>query len=186
MTAAVAQLAPLVGQVTIHNRTGGNASCVAENKTFCFNWAVDNFDRYVDPTKEHLVLVALSVLFGFLIAFGLAPRVRQQLGCQLRLIGAEYVADQIRPCPRRQRWAVGADGGFGEHPSGLGGRGHRVDQEGGLEVLAAGLSGAVRLHAGSDWPRPAVAGRVGEYRAHHRHGDRRHGRARFSDRRLGT
>jgi osmoprotectant transport system permease protein len=72
MTAAVAQLAPVVGQVTIHNRTGGNASCVAENKTFCFGWAIDNFDRYTTPLLQHLFLVVVSVALGFLIAFGMA------------------------------------------------------------------------------------------------------------------
>ena len=29
-------------------------SCVADNDTFCVGWALDNFDRYVDPTLEHL------------------------------------------------------------------------------------------------------------------------------------
>lgn len=51
---------------------GSEASCVAENNTVCWGWAVDNIDRYVTPTLEHLVLVALSVVFGFLVAFGMA------------------------------------------------------------------------------------------------------------------
>jgi osmoprotectant transport system permease protein len=60
-----------LAQVEIRDRSG-DADCVAQNGTFCFDWAVDNFDRYVDPTIEHLVLVGVSVIAGFLIAFGLA------------------------------------------------------------------------------------------------------------------
>ena len=46
--------------------------CVAENDTVCIGWAFDNFDRWVTPTLEHLLLVSVSVAAGFLIAFGLA------------------------------------------------------------------------------------------------------------------
>jgi osmoprotectant transport system permease protein len=63
---------PLLAQVQIHNRTGGNASCVAENKAFCPGWAIDNFDRYTTPLLQHLVLVGVSVALGFAIAFGMA------------------------------------------------------------------------------------------------------------------
>src|SRR5919106_71551 len=47
-------------------------SCVAENDTVCIGWALDNIDRYVTPTLEHLELVVLSVVFGFVLAFGMA------------------------------------------------------------------------------------------------------------------
>jgi osmoprotectant transport system permease protein len=47
-------------------------SCVAENEDICLGWAIDNIDRYVTPTLEHLLLVAVSVAAGFVIAFGLA------------------------------------------------------------------------------------------------------------------
>ena len=70
MTAVLAQLTPLLAQVQIHERTG--ESCPERNPAFCFGWASDNFDRYVDPTIEHLVLVGASVVAGFLIAFALA------------------------------------------------------------------------------------------------------------------
>jgi osmoprotectant transport system permease protein len=70
MTNGLADLAPLA-QVEIRDRSG-DTDCVAENGTFCFGWAADNFDRYVEPTLEHLVLVGVSVIAGFLIAFGLA------------------------------------------------------------------------------------------------------------------
>jgi osmoprotectant transport system permease protein len=68
----VAQVAPLLSQVEIRNRTGGDASCVADNKPFCLDWAVDNFDRYTTPLLEHLFLVVVSVALGFVISFGMA------------------------------------------------------------------------------------------------------------------
>jgi osmoprotectant transport system permease protein len=71
MSSALADPVPVLGQVEIRDRSG-DTDCVAENGTFCFDWAVDNADRYVSPTLEHLVLVGVSVLAGFLIAFGLA------------------------------------------------------------------------------------------------------------------
>lgn len=49
-----------------------STQCVAKNDSVCIGWAIDNFDRYVTPTLEHLLLVGLAVLFGFLIAFGMA------------------------------------------------------------------------------------------------------------------
>jgi osmoprotectant transport system permease protein len=70
MSSTLADLAPLA-QTEIRERSG-DTDCVAENGTFCFGWAADNFDRYVEPTLEHLVLVGVSVIAGFLIAFGLA------------------------------------------------------------------------------------------------------------------
>src|SRR5918994_3046689 len=47
-------------------------SCVAENDTVCIGWALDNIDRYVTPTLEPVELVVLSVVFGFVLAFGMA------------------------------------------------------------------------------------------------------------------
>jgi osmoprotectant transport system permease protein len=52
------------------DRSGGG--CIQENKLFCPGWVADNYDRYVDPTLQHLVLVLSSVAAGFLIAFLLA------------------------------------------------------------------------------------------------------------------
>ncbi len=71
MTSGTAELASLTAQVEIRDRSE-DAGCVADNGTFCLGWAVDNFDRYVEPTLEHLVLVSVSVVAGFLIAFCLA------------------------------------------------------------------------------------------------------------------
>jgi len=49
-----------------------NGSCIQDNKLFCPGWVADNYDRYVDPTLQHLVLVGSAVAAGFLIAFALA------------------------------------------------------------------------------------------------------------------
>jgi osmoprotectant transport system permease protein len=72
MTAALAQFAPLLGQVEIHNRTGSNAPCQAQNKAFCFGWAADNFDRYTTPLLNHVLLVLIAVAIGFAVAFTMA------------------------------------------------------------------------------------------------------------------
>ncbi len=72
MSLALAKLAPLLGAIEIHNRTGPNAPCQAQNKAFCFGWAADNLDRYTTPFLNQLLLVMLCVALGFVIAFGLA------------------------------------------------------------------------------------------------------------------
>jgi len=46
-------------------------SCQANNG-FCPDWIADNFDRYVDPFFEHVLLTVLSVAIGFGISFALA------------------------------------------------------------------------------------------------------------------
>jgi osmoprotectant transport system permease protein len=51
-----------------HEVTG----CVGGNGLFCFDWAADNFDRYVGPFFRHLEIVAISVAAGFVIALALA------------------------------------------------------------------------------------------------------------------
>jgi osmoprotectant transport system permease protein len=65
-------LVETLAQVEIREPGEGGSTCVADNGTFCFGWAVDNFDRYLDPLWEHVLLVIPSVVLGFLIAFGLA------------------------------------------------------------------------------------------------------------------
>lgn len=72
MTSGLADLVLFAqGGVEIRDRSG-DTGCVPENGTFCFDWIADNYDRYVTPTLEHLVLVGTSVVGGFLIAFALA------------------------------------------------------------------------------------------------------------------
>jgi osmoprotectant transport system permease protein len=73
MNPALAQFAPLLAQVTIHNRTGSNAPCQAQqSKVFCFSWAADNFDRYTTPLLNQVALVLIAVAIGFAIAFAMA------------------------------------------------------------------------------------------------------------------
>jgi osmoprotectant transport system permease protein len=59
----------LVAQVEIRDRT--EDSCVADNG-FCPDWIADNFDRYVDPFVQHVLLTVVAVAIGFAIAFILA------------------------------------------------------------------------------------------------------------------
>lgn len=66
MTEAIAE----IDQSFFQDRSDGG--CIRENKLFCPDWVVDNYDRYVDPTLQHLVLVGSAVAGGFLIAFALA------------------------------------------------------------------------------------------------------------------
>jgi osmoprotectant transport system permease protein len=71
---ALAQLVPLaqnqLGEDFFRERSETN--CVQENGAFCLGWAVDNIDRWLTPTLQHLMLVSVSVVLGFVIAFGLA------------------------------------------------------------------------------------------------------------------
>jgi osmoprotectant transport system permease protein len=72
MSTGQAQIAAPLAQVEIHNRAEGGASCVAQNKAFCFGWAADNFDRYTTPLLNHLLLVLVAVAIGFTVAFAMA------------------------------------------------------------------------------------------------------------------
>ena len=54
--------------VEIRDRTD---DCVSRNG-FCPEWIADNFDRYLDPFWQHVVLTVTAVGLGFAIAFALA------------------------------------------------------------------------------------------------------------------
>ncbi len=56
----------------VRDPSEAEAECVAENDTVCPGWALENIDRYVTPTLEHLVLVVVPVALGFAIALALA------------------------------------------------------------------------------------------------------------------
>ena len=60
---------PLLAQVEIRERT--QDTCVSDNG-FCPSWIADNFDRYVDPFFQHVLLTVVAVAVGFAIAFTLA------------------------------------------------------------------------------------------------------------------
>ena len=68
--AAIATWLPLA-QSSDFFRDRSEAGCIQANK-ICPGWVVDNFDRYVTPTLEHIVLVTSSVAIGFVLAFVLA------------------------------------------------------------------------------------------------------------------
>ncbi len=62
-------MSPLLAQVEIRERT--ESTCVSDNG-FCPNWIADNFDRYVDPFFEHVLLTVVAGAIGFAISFALA------------------------------------------------------------------------------------------------------------------
>ena len=47
-------------------------ACEQLNDTVCVGWAIENADRWVSPTLEHLLLVGVSMAAGFAIALALA------------------------------------------------------------------------------------------------------------------
>ncbi len=68
MLAAVGE----VGKGFIQERSSETLPCQATNKLFCWDWASEHINRYGTPTVQHLELVVISVLIGFVIAFALA------------------------------------------------------------------------------------------------------------------
>jgi osmoprotectant transport system permease protein len=62
-----------VGEDFFRERSSGTLPCQAnENHLFCWDWAKENIDRYGTPTLQHLEIVLISVIVGFVIAFALA------------------------------------------------------------------------------------------------------------------
>ena len=62
-----------VGEGFFKERSSGTLPCQAdESHLFCWDWAKENLDRYGAPTLQHLEIVLLSVVIGFVVAFGLA------------------------------------------------------------------------------------------------------------------
>ncbi len=61
-----------VGKGFVQERTSDTLPCQATDTLFCWDWASEHIDRYGTPTLQHLELVAISVLTGFVIAFALA------------------------------------------------------------------------------------------------------------------
>jgi osmoprotectant transport system permease protein len=62
-------VSPLLAQLEIRERT--ESTCVSDNG-FCPGWIADNFDRYVDPFFQHVLLTVVAVAIGFGISFALA------------------------------------------------------------------------------------------------------------------
>jgi osmoprotectant transport system permease protein len=88
---------PPIGGVELRDRSGDGASCVADNG-FCPDWIADNFDRYVDPLQQHVVLTVVSVAIGFAISFGLAllaHRRRWLVGPITQVTGILYTVPSV-------------------------------------------------------------------------------------------
>lgn len=67
MTTVLAQDGPVIPEFE------RGSDCVRENRQFCFDWVVDNFDRVFAPRLvEHIELTAIAVGIGFAIAFAAA------------------------------------------------------------------------------------------------------------------
>ena len=85
------------GQVQLRDRSGGDGSCVADNG-FCPDWIAENFDRYVDPFVQHVVLTLVSLGIGFAISFGLAllaHRRRWLIGPITQVTGIMYTLPSL-------------------------------------------------------------------------------------------
>lgn len=61
-----------VGESFFRQRDVGDICQANESHLFCWDWAKENIDRYGTPTIQHLEIVLISVLVGFVIAFALA------------------------------------------------------------------------------------------------------------------
>jgi osmoprotectant transport system permease protein len=61
-----------VGKGFIQERSSDTLPCQATDKLFCWDWAREHFDRYETPAIQHVELVVISVLLGFVVAFALA------------------------------------------------------------------------------------------------------------------
>ncbi len=72
-------------------RDRSDSNCIQDNGAFCAGWVLDNFDRYVDPLLQHVVLVAASVGLGFVIAFVMALASQRQRWLVPPFIGATGV-----------------------------------------------------------------------------------------------
>ena len=73
MTNPLLAAAGEVGGDFFRERSSGTLPCQAnEAHLFCWDWAKENIDRYGTPTVQHLEIVLISVLVGFVIAFSLA------------------------------------------------------------------------------------------------------------------
>jgi osmoprotectant transport system permease protein len=81
-----------VGGDFFKERESGTLPCQADtNHLFCFDWAKDNLDRYGTPTLQHLEMVLLAVLIGFVVAFALALLAHRTRWLQPPLLAATGV-----------------------------------------------------------------------------------------------
>ena len=60
-----------LGDEFFGDREGAAQKCPGNNE-LCLNWIADNFDQYLNPLWEHVLLSVVPLLIGFVIATGLA------------------------------------------------------------------------------------------------------------------
>jgi osmoprotectant transport system permease protein len=81
-----------VGGDFFRERSSDTLPCQAKpDEVFCFDWAKENIDRYGTPTVQHLEIVLLSVVIGFVVAFALALLAHRRRGLQPPLLAATGV-----------------------------------------------------------------------------------------------
>jgi osmoprotectant transport system permease protein len=81
-----------VGEDFFKERTSDTLPCQAQsNHLFCWDWTKENIDRYGTPTQQHLEIVVLSVVIGFVVAFALALLAHRRRGLQPPLLAATGV-----------------------------------------------------------------------------------------------
>jgi osmoprotectant transport system permease protein len=81
-----------VGGDFFRERSSGTLPCQAQSShLFCWDWAKENIDRYGTPTVQHLEIVLLSVVIGFVIAFALALLAHRRRRLQPPLLAATGV-----------------------------------------------------------------------------------------------
>lgn len=81
-----------VGGDFFKERSSGTLPCQAnESHLFCFDWAKENIGRYGTPAQQHLEIVLLSVLIGFVVAFALALLAHRTRWLQPPLLAATGV-----------------------------------------------------------------------------------------------
>lgn len=81
-----------VGEGFFRERSTGTLPCQARpDEVFCFHWAKENIGRYGTPTMQHLEIVVLSVVIGFVVAFALALLAHRRRQLQPPLLAATGV-----------------------------------------------------------------------------------------------
>lgn len=88
-----------VGEGFFKERTSETLPCQASSShLFCFDWAKENIDSFATPTLQHLELVLLSVLAGFVVAMAMALLAHRRRWLQaplLAITGIIYTVPSI-------------------------------------------------------------------------------------------
>jgi osmoprotectant transport system permease protein len=77
-----------VGGDFFRKRDVGSLCEAKTDHLFCWDWAKENIDRYGTPTVQHLEIVLLSVVIGFVAAFALALLAHRRRQLQPPLLAA--------------------------------------------------------------------------------------------------